>query len=305
MGDQPTAKTPGAPVPSLKDRLEQLHRDLVAQRRHAQTATTLTVVIGVLVLLVLGGYFAYGYAKIKQLADPNLLVDYAEDQLQQNLPSVRKSLEDEITRSAPKWAETLSRQALESAPTARKKLEDYTLEQYETSVKELSGMTDQQFRGYLKDNRPMLEKQFKELGSNPQLAESSLAELEASLEKQLERNMKAEAAQLLDTLHSANAKMSRLRAGDKLTKEEQIERQVMMLMRRLQSEETRQPLPAPPTTYPRSGSDGKMPSPTAKAKEPIKLKRGPQKMTPPPPPPPPETKTTVPAEKPAEKKKGE
>jgi acyl transferase domain-containing protein len=227
------ASTPAA----LKERLVRAQRELEALRHKASRATSTTIIVGIIALVAIGGYFYYGYSQISTYTEPDKLVGYAQQIVDDQLPSVRQSLKEQIIKSAPSWAEGLSKQALESLPTGRAKLESYVMEQYDSSAQETITLTDQQFREFLHKNRPMLEQKFKELAAKPQLADDSLAEVQARLEESLQADMHAQAGQFLDTLQSLDAKLKKLRSAQNLTPEEATERRLLMLVRRMRMEE--------------------------------------------------------------------
>jgi hypothetical protein len=233
MGTTPTTANSGSPA-ALKDRLDQLQRQLSAEQRRTSRSTRGVIILGVLLLLLLGGYFAYGYSEIKKQTAHEPLLDFAEVTLRDQLPVARQTVADEIQKSAPEWAKMLSQQVQQNLPTARKKLEEYTLEQCDLMLKEASLVSADQYRGFVRDNRPTLEAGFKELSTSPKLADKTLADIEKSLEKELQTSMKAEAGQLLDTLRSASAKLKRLRDSPRLAADEHLERRIVMLTRRLE-----------------------------------------------------------------------
>lgn len=232
MGNNPSSPQ------TQKQRLESLQREMAALRIRTDRSRNLTLLIGVAALVILGAYFYYGYKEVSVLMDPEKIVSLGEQTLEEHLPKARTSLEEQVIKSAPSWAENLSKQALDSLPSARGKLEEYALEQYQAGFHELSALTQGEFRTYLRKNRPLLETKFKELASQPKLADSSLAEIEKSLEEQLQSDMKAEAGQLLQTLKASNAHLAKLRTNKDLDAEEKVERKVVMLARRMQLEQT-------------------------------------------------------------------
>src|SRR5436309_10914621 len=113
MSTTPT-RPGGTTAPSLKDRLDQLNRELARERRRTQRATALTLVVGLIVVALLSGYFAYGYIKIAPVIKPQFLLDVAEDTIQRELPKGRVKLEEQIIKSSPEWAQRLSQQALDN-----------------------------------------------------------------------------------------------------------------------------------------------------------------------------------------------
>jgi hypothetical protein len=233
-----TASTNEASTPAaLKERLARTQHELEALRHKTSRATATTLIVGAIALIAIGGYFYYGYTQISKFTEPDKLVSYAQQIVEDQLPSVRESLKEQIIKSAPTWAEGLSKQALESLPSGRSRLESYALEQYDASAQEAITLTDKEFREFLQKNRPTLEQKFKELASGPQLADASLADLQARLEETLQADMKAQSGQVLDTLRSLNAKLKKLRAGQDLNPAELTERRMLMLVRRMRMEE--------------------------------------------------------------------
>jgi hypothetical protein len=222
---------------ALQERLARTQRELETLRRRASRAATVTVVLTLIALIAIGGYFSYGYAQISKYTEPDKLVSYAQQLVEDQLPTVHQSLKEQIIRSAPSWAEGLSKQALESLPTGRTRLEGYILEQYENSAQQGITLTDKNFREFLRKNRPLLDQKFKELGSRPELADDSLLELQARLEETLQADMRAQAGQLLDTILLLDVKLKRLRSGKDLTPQEQAERQLLMVVQRMRMEE--------------------------------------------------------------------
>jgi hypothetical protein len=224
--------TPSSPE-SLLERLGRLQRELALERSRVQRTSVLTIIVGVLLLAVLGGYFGVGYVWLQPLANVDNLLFYAEDQLDRRLPEGRRLLENQIRENAPQWAERLSQQAYANVPYARTKLEEFALEQFESSMNEATARTDEEFRKFLHDNHDQLEKYFKELADKPELAEIELQDLRRSLEAQVGADIKTGAKQLLDLLVQLNARLRRLLHEKNLSPEEDNERRLLMLARRL------------------------------------------------------------------------
>jgi hypothetical protein len=226
-----SSPTPAAP---LKQRLDRLQAELAAQRRSLNRSSTLTAILGLIVLGALAAYFYYGYTQIAYAAEPEQLVSVAETLIDDNLPKARASLEKEVDKNAGKWAESLSKKARASLPDLRVKAEAYFVEQVDKSLDESAVVTDQHFRNFVKENRPLLEKAFKDLEKNPKLADESLAELENALDKELQTDLRVQAQATFDALTQLNEKLKKLRAGKNLSAEEQTERELVMIVRRLQ-----------------------------------------------------------------------
>jgi hypothetical protein len=152
------------------------------------------------------------------------------------LPEARKILVETIVRESPGWAEQLSGQLQESLPDARQELENYVVAQMDTLLKESSALTEEQFRGFLIENRATLEKGFEDLSASPEMAEQTMTEVTHQLDSRLSRQMQEDASRMLDTLFEMDRKLVRLSENKNLTREQLLERRILMLTRRLQLE---------------------------------------------------------------------
>jgi hypothetical protein len=220
----------------LQEQLKQLHKTLSAERQRAQWSARITAFVGTVCLLAITCYFAYGYHRFRQVTEPENIVDVAQTLVDDNLPKARAALEKEVIKSAPEWAEGLSRKAQDSMPEARKKVQQYFVEETERTLDEVAVLSEKQFREFLRKNKPTLEKKYKELAESPELAEKSLQELELPLDEAFQTEMRTLAARASRDLTSANQNLIRLKERKNLTQEQEIERQVWMIVRRLQLE---------------------------------------------------------------------
>jgi RecG-like helicase len=236
MTSTPAPHVPAFAAGSLPPSLDATERVLKDCAERTRRGNRLTAIVGVGLLLLLGAYFLYGYQQISSVMEPNTLVSVAEQWLEDKLPEGRRAVEAEVDKSAPTWAASLSKQAQSSLPSIREKLEGYVVEQVDQTLDETVDVTESQFRKFLQENRDSLEQGFKDLATNPKLADESLARLEEALNSHLETDMKLGSKELFASLEQMNAKLQHLKEDRKLTAEEALERQVLMLLRRLQLE---------------------------------------------------------------------
>lgn len=242
MSDQTTRSTVSAPstsepnlsgFPAIQS-LESLAKELAVQESKLRNSSRVTMVIGVVAIVLAGGYFFYAHAKFRELLEPNTLVSAAEGLLDDGLPKAREALQQEIIRSSPQWAAQLSRQAMQAVPTVRTKFEGYVLDGTDSLLEQTEALTEQQFRAVLKDNHELFEENFRELANNEQLSEESLASLEKALDSRLQSDLRSQADALLASIRQLNQRLKRLKEGGDLAEEEQSERRVLMMTRRLQ-----------------------------------------------------------------------
>lgn len=237
--------SPTTTTTSLDERLDRMQRDLAAQQRQLTRRTRITVLVATALLIVLAGYFYFGYKNFDEVTRPKMVVSVAEDFVNANLPELRKSLQAEIIRSAPGWAEQLSHEVQASMPQAREQLENYIEAQIDLVLNETNVLSQEQFRGFLRENRTALERGFQDLAVSPTMAEQTMKEVVDGLDKQLSRQMQQESADLFETVSMMRKKLELLKKAQNLTNEQQLERRVLMLTRRLQLE-TVEPTAASP-----------------------------------------------------------
>lgn len=234
---------------SLQERVNRLQSELTALRQRTNRSTALTLVLGAVVLILLCVYFYFGYTQIASILNAETLVPYAFGRLDEEVPNVRARLEKEIAEGAPQWADQLSKQVVTAIPDARKQLEKYVLERADETFKEVRGMTDDHFKKFIGDNRKELDQMFKDLASNdPTKTQGHIDALEKMADRQLQKEMQDEMAKFTTTLSMANQHFKKLKDGKKLTPDEESERQTLMILRALRSQQDpEKPIPGKAT----------------------------------------------------------
>lgn len=231
---QTTSTTASAPNSSLAARVDQLTQQIGKHEAAMNRSASTMGIVGIIALVLLSGYFFYGYKMISELLEPKTLIPLGAQMLRDRLPEARNATVQLVSDSAPKWADDLSVQAQNSIPKLRTKLEEYVIEQTDKLLGEVTTVTEAQFRKTIQENHDLLDKGFKELATSDKLSEESLKAIEAALEQQLQADMKAQSELVLETLRHLRSRAQRLLAGNELDEEERIERRVLMLSRRLQ-----------------------------------------------------------------------
>lgn len=219
---------------SLSDRINVLTQKLSQQEASISRSTTVTMVVGVIALALLTAYFYFGYGEIAKLVEPKTLVPYGAGMLEDNLPDARQRMVQLVNDSAPAWAEQVSQNLRQSIPTAREKLEDYILSQTDDMLVQTTKITEEKFRATIQENRELVEKGFNELANSEDLSDVTLDALVAALDQQLQSDMRDQAEAVLDTLQHLRNRVQKLVVGKELDEEEQSERRILMLARRLQ-----------------------------------------------------------------------
>lgn len=230
--------TPNPSVPvadsGFAEQVNRLSRQIAQQESAIKRSTQVMGSIGLIGLVLIAGYYYYGYKEIARLLEPNTLVPFAAGMLEDRLPEAREALVAQISKSAPAWAEQVSLKAQQSIPDLRVKLEDYVLSETDKMAEQVTNLTEEKIRKALQENREVVEKGFKELADSDKLSEETLAALVAALEQELQTDMQAQSGEVLETLRFLSMRVQRLADGKDLDDEERSERRIAMLARRLQ-----------------------------------------------------------------------
>jgi hypothetical protein len=218
-------------------RLGQIERELAAERKRANRSTTLMSILGPLALAGIGGYFAYGYSQINEIAQPEKLVEVGQALLDENIPVVRDTVTEEVKKNSPEWASSLSQQGVAWLPTGREELEKFCMDQLTKGLDEVDVLGEQHLKSLITKNRAALEKQIEDLADSPEKAEAAVEELQALMEAEMGGSMKADATELLDAVYAARDKFTKYVDAKDLTEGEQLERRILLILRRLQHEQ--------------------------------------------------------------------
>jgi hypothetical protein len=247
-------EAPASSGSSLGDQLDAAQAELAKRGAAVRMSTNVTVGIGVVLIVLMIGYFSYGLSQIKDLADPEILISLVQDQLQgANLPSdldsafkklkdegLPTSLEDlkgwideQIDANAGPIAEQFSKQAIEMAPSIRKTLENYALERMEELVDQGTTFTADKFAEMVDENRITIEGAMADIAGDVDLTEVVIKNLVTMLEEDLGTDIQEHASLVLGTLNALNTKLDRLATADDLNHEEQLEKDSLMLLRQV------------------------------------------------------------------------
>jgi len=106
----------------------------------------ITAFVGIILMVLMLGYFAYGYNEIKDLTKPENLVALGGQLVDESLPQVLNLVKNTVESSAPDWAQALSDQAIGATPTIRESLEDHILAETEGVIANGASLGENEFR---------------------------------------------------------------------------------------------------------------------------------------------------------------
>jgi len=197
----------------------------------------ITAFVGIILMVLMLGYFAYGYNEIKDLTKPENLVALGGQLVDESLPQVLNLVKNTVESSAPDWAQALSDQAIGATPTIRESLEDHILAETEGVIANGASLGENEFRKILRENKSSFEDTLGDLAKDEEFSEETLKIFLDAVNKEMGRDMQDQAHEVLGTLIALNDKLKKLSSNSSLNKEEALERQTLMVIRRLQIQE--------------------------------------------------------------------
>jgi len=218
---------------NLTKKTDTIARELKSMRWKFRINAWLTVIIGGLILILLIAYFSIGYREIASFRDPELIISPVFQVIDDQIPVQRRQIEEQINANAPTWAKQGSEQVLKAIPPLREKIEEVAIQQADKAIAKMDTLGEEKFREVLEQNRQAVKDAIARMDENEGMPEAVLTILQEAIEKELQIDSENQAAAVLAVVTDLNANMTKLQAGEGLSEEQQIEREVLMLARRL------------------------------------------------------------------------
>lgn len=222
---------------SNDSKLQAVENELSKISTGMARSAKVTAFIGIILMAAMLGYFTFGFSEIEDLTKPENLVALAGEVVNSSLPEIRESVQSTVKDQAPDWAQAISDQAIGATPTIRESLEDHILAQTEGVIANGVNLGEAEFRKILRENKSSFEDTLDELAEGEEFSEETMQIFLEAVNKELGRDMEDQAEEVLGTLIALNEKIQKLSSNSGLNKEEALERQTLMVIRRLQIKE--------------------------------------------------------------------
>lgn len=222
---------------SNDSKLRAVERELSKISSSMARGAKITAFIGVILVVAMIWYFRFGFGKVAELLEPDQIVSLIGVQVGDSLPEIRKSVQSTVKDQAPNWAQAISDQAIGATPTIRESLEDHILSQTEGVISNGVNLGETEFRKILRENKSSFEDTLDELAEGEEFSEETMQIFLEAVNQELGRDMEDQAEEVLGTLIALNEKLQKLSSNTSLNKEEALERQTLMVIRRLQLQE--------------------------------------------------------------------
>jgi hypothetical protein len=214
----------------------RVNQMIAEQRARLSRGAGMTLILGLVVCVAIAGAAYLAYSLLDQFLDPKQLVNYAGTILTDRLPNQRETLVQMVEDNSPEWAKMASDEIQKRMPEIRGKLQTFVLARVDEQLEKVTVLSAAQFRDFLKKNHDALAQGFDAL-KDEEKSKTLVDVLVPAMEQHLAVDAQQQAELLLDTLVEMNRKLEVLKKDERLSNEQALEREILMLARRLQETE--------------------------------------------------------------------
>jgi len=214
----------------MEERIDQLNKELVAKRRATNWSSNLVLVIGMLAILFLCGYFGYGYYMFDDITNPRKIVNAAKSYVEDLSIEARRTAGEEVKKSAPIWAKQASVELVANMPTIREKAEITFTQYFDEQVLATKDMTRTEFAKIVENNRGEFKEAIDTLVQQGK-SDEFVAKVMPIIEQQYATDMQSQVQDVLGGLQFINEQLDKLSANKELNPIEQQQRYILGLAR--------------------------------------------------------------------------
>lgn len=214
----------------MEDRINQLHKELIGKRRATNWSSNIVLVLGLLIILALCGYFGYGYRELDSVTQPREIVGAAKSYLEDFSVEARKTAGEEVQKSAPIWAKQASTELLANMPKMRESAEESFTQYFDEQVQKTKEFTRAEFSKIVTDNRSDFDEAINMLVEKGK-SDEFVAKVMPIIEQQYAADMPTQVSNVLGGLQFINQQLEKLALGQDLNPIEQQQRYILGLAR--------------------------------------------------------------------------
>lgn len=220
---------------AMLNQVEQLEKKIDAQIARAKAMQTTTLVIGVVLIVIIIGYFMFMASQVRKMMVPQDLAEIAGDQIRTRVTELTPELEKAARENAPKLVDSLVNEIIENQlPSGRQFLEEMIKEESTRQLDRMENILVESFREVIDQNDEAIRSLVEAL-KNDEGRETFQESIRALL---LEALNDGEINVALDSygmaLEEVNGLLLRLSSPDEeLTNEERITKQLIVVVREL------------------------------------------------------------------------
>jgi|GEM_PF-1486062 len=222
------------PAPShLEERIDLLVRELASKRRSTNWSSNFTFLLGLLAILLLCGYFGYGYYALDEMTQPDMVVRAASTWLEDYSVEARHTAAGEIRKSAPVWAREASRELVANMPGLRENAEVAIAGYFDRQLQETQVATRTEFTKIMHDHHDEFEEAINLIAEEDR-SDEFVKQVLPIIEENYAAEMRANVSNVLGILQEFNVRIDKLAKGTELNPIEEQQRHILGLTRLLQ-----------------------------------------------------------------------
>lgn len=238
------ADTNIASAADLKQRMASLEKTLQSHASRASLGATLTLLLGIVLLVGLGFYFWYGYTHIIGFLTPKNLVESVETQVVERIPEYRVQIEGSVKENAPSWAKLASSAMLEGIPSAREYALNASLSAFDDVLNKGTEHSKDVLAKHIQENRGQFKEAVRKLSAGDKASEAYIHEITESFAKALEVDTENVIKSISDFAGGFNELLAKTgNANARLTNLQAMQREILMLAKRALLEHAPAPIP--------------------------------------------------------------
>jgi hypothetical protein len=188
------------------------------------------LIIGLLAVLFLCGYFGYGYRELDSVTDPKQVVDAAQSYLTDFSVEARKTAGEEVRKSAPVWAKQASVELIANMPRMREQAETTFTVYFDEQVQKTKDLTRVEFAKIVEDNRGDFKEAIDTLVQEGK-SDDFVKKIMPLIEQQYAADMTTQVQNVLGGLQFINEQLDKLAEGENLNPIEKQQRYILGLTR--------------------------------------------------------------------------
>lgn len=199
----------------LEERIDLLTKELASKRRATNWASNLSLILGLIVILLLCGYFGYGYYMFNDITNPKTVVASAKSYLDDLSIEARQTAGEEVKKSAPIWAQQASVELVANMPTLREKAEVAIGQYFDDQVQQSQDIARREFTRLIEENRKDFDEAIKIISEEGK-SEEFVSKVMPLIEKQSGNDIQTQVTNVLGGLEFINEQLAKLSRGQDL-----------------------------------------------------------------------------------------
>lgn len=219
----------------VEERISLLTKELASKRRGTNWSSNLTLIVGLAALILLCGYFGYGYYELNDATKPENVLGFAQAYMEDYSEEARKIAAKEVRNSAPVWAEEVSSQFVANMPSFREQAEVAIKDYFDEQIEMNQELVGKEFETIVSNHRDDFKEAIKimiEEGNSDEFVEKVLPIIEKSSAIDLKDNSLA----VLGGLKEINTRLDKLANEEDLNPLEEQQKHILGLTRLLRDQ---------------------------------------------------------------------